>query len=184
MARKPKMGKATLEDMQILFRNFAGEERQFNNKGQRNFSLVLSQQEADEMARDGWNVKTKAPREDEEGGEPLYHLKCKVNFGGRPPQIVLVTDRGRTRLDEDTVGVLDYADIVKVDVILNPYEYDVNGSQGVTAYVEALFATIRENALERKYADVPELGQETRPQIESGQVEDIGELEQVAPWEG
>jgi hypothetical protein len=150
------MDDAKLEGVRIIFRNFAGEERQYNAKGKRNFSIVLQPDIAEAMTRDGWNVKTRPPRE--EDMEPLIHLPVKVNYEGRPPAIYLITSRGRNRLDQDTVAALDYADIENVDIIIHPYEYDVNGSQGVAAYVKTMFVTINEDYLERKYAEIPDVG--------------------------
>ena len=44
-----------------------------------------------------------------------------------------------------------------MDLILNPYEWAVNGKTGVKAYLKSIFVTIQEDELERKYADVPEI---------------------------
>jgi hypothetical protein len=55
------------------------------------------------------------------------------------------------------VSILDWADFAKVDLIMSPYKYDVNGNQGVSAYLKTIFVTIREDELEQRYADVPEI---------------------------
>lgn len=71
----------------------------------------------------------------------------------------MITSRGRTPLGEDEVSILDWADLANVDLIVNPYHWDVNGRQGVSAYLQTIFATIEEDELELKYADVPDSAQ-------------------------
>lgn len=153
----PRLGKVIMEDVRIVFRNFSGKEGQYNREGERNFAVILDDDTASQMIADGWNVKHLKPRE--EGEEPTPYIQVKVNFRGRPPRIVMITSRGRTPLGPDEVAILDWADIAKTDLIINPYQWDVNGRQGVTAYLQSIFVTIEEDELERKYADVPDSAQ-------------------------
>lgn len=146
-----------MEGVRIIFRNFTGKEGQFNRAGDRNFSVVLDNEIADVMAADGWNVKRLKPREDddddpEELGQAI--LPVSLNFKGRPPRIVLITSRGRSNLNEETVEMLDWADIVNVDLIVRPYEWSVNGKTGIKAYLQSLYVTIDEDPLEAKYGDL------------------------------
>jgi hypothetical protein len=143
-----------MEGVQIIFRNFAGKEGQYNREGDRNFAVLLDEKIAGAMAEDGWNIKWLRPRSEEEGEEPQAYLPISVNFKGRPPRIVMITSRGRTNLDEDTVETLDWADIINVDLIVRPYEWTVNQKSGIKAYLQALYVTIEEDALERKYAEM------------------------------
>lgn len=147
-----------LDDVQIRFRNFAGKPGQFNAAGQRNFCALLPHDTAGEMAALGWTIKELKPRE--EGDLPQPYIKIKVNFAGpRPPKIYMINSRGRTQLTEDMVDILDWADFAKVDLIISPYNYDFNGNKGVTAYLQTIFVTIREDELEQRYADVPDSAQ-------------------------
>jgi len=142
-----------MEGRRILFRNFAGAEGRFNAKGNRNFNVVLEPEEAEAMLQDGWNVKYLQPREEED--QPLPRLEVTVKFDGkRPPNVILITMRGKTKLDDETVAVLDWAEIENVDLIVRPYEWEVNGKTGVKAYLKSIYVTIREDELERKYMDV------------------------------
>jgi hypothetical protein len=143
-----------LENVRMVFRNFAGEEGQFNAKGKRNFNVLLNDDVAEAMIRDGWNVKYLQPKED--GDPPQARIEVAVNYNGRPPRIVMVTSRGKTPLDESTVSLLDWAEVEKTDLIIRPYEWQVGDKSGVKAYVQSLFVTIREDALEQKYAEVPD----------------------------
>ena len=144
-----------IEDCRLLFRNFSGEKMQFNAAGDRNFCIALPNDLASSMEKDGWNVKYLKARE--EGDEPQGYIKVKVNFSGRPPKVVMVTSRNKTTLDEHTAGLLDYADILTADVIINPYDWVLDsGATGRTAYLQSIFVTIRESELDRKYQDIPD----------------------------
>lgn len=145
-----------MEGVQIVFRNFAGKEGQYNREGDRNFGVLLAPDVALAMAADGWNVKYLKPKEDDEGDEVMQAwLSVTVGFGkGRPPQVVMITSRGRTHLDEKQVEMLDWTDIQNVDLIVRPYQWDVQGKTGIKAYLKSIYVTIDEDELEKKYADL------------------------------
>ena len=143
-----------MEGVRIIFRNFSGKEGQYNREGDRNFSVLLDEKTAQIMAEDNWNVKWLRPRDEEEEQEPQAYLPISVNFKGRPPRIVLITSRGRSNLDEDQVDMLDWADIINVDLIVRPYEWTVNNKSGVKAYLQSIYVTIEEDALELKYSEL------------------------------
>lgn len=161
MAQTPpqrnQLPNVTIEDVRLVFRNFAGEEGRYNAAGKRNFNILLNKDLAAAMEKDGWNVKYLQPRE--EGDEPQPRLEVAVNYKGRPPNIVIITSRGKTKLGESDVGILDWADIVKADLIIRPYHWEVSGNTGIKAYVQTLYVTIREDELELKYIDVPDSAQ-------------------------
>ena len=139
-----------VEDARIIFRNFSGKEGQYNREGDRNFAVVLDPDTAASMLADGWNVRHLEARE--EGDDPTPYVSVAVNFNNRPPRVVLLTSTTRTQLDEASVEILDWADIQNADLIARGYEWSVNGKSGVKAYLQSLFITIQEDALERKYA--------------------------------
>ena len=144
-----------LEDVRLLpgsFRNFSGRETQYNRAGDRNFAVLLGERQAKAMEKDGWNIKWTKAREEGDAEEP--YLSVTVKFGGRPPKIVMITSHGRTMLDEATVETLDWVDMVHVDMIIRPYEWVVNGKTGIKAYLQSIYVTIEEDALELKYSDV------------------------------
>lgn len=144
-----------MEDVRIVFRNFSGKETQYNREGDRNFAVLLAPDVADDLLKDGWNVKFLKARE--EGDEDQAYLQVAVGFKGRPPRIAMITSRGRTELGEEEVELLDWADIVQTDLIIRPYDWGpINGKSGRKAYLKSLFVTIQEDALEEKYGFVEE----------------------------
>lgn len=140
-----------MEGVRIIFRNFSGKEGQYNREGDRNFAVLLDDATANAMAEDNWNVKWLRPRSEDEEETPQAYLPVSLNFKGRPPRIVLVTSRGRTNLDEHSVEMLDWADIINVDLIVRPYEWTVNEKSGIKAYLQSIYVTIEEDPLEMKY---------------------------------
>lgn len=139
----------TLKEIRMAFRNFAGREEKFNPAGARNFLILLEEDKAAEMAALGWPIKRMRPRDDEPEGAPF--IKVKVRYEPKPPKIYLVTSRGKTLMDEAALASLDYVDIERADVTLNPYEWDINGNEGVTAYVKTLFIKAVEDYLEEEW---------------------------------
>ena len=146
-------GKLQIENARIIFRNFAGEERQFNPAGKRNFCVIIEDATlADQLVKDGWNVKTRLPRE--EGDEPLRYLPVEVSYKRRPPVITMITETNKTQLDEDSIGILDYADILSADLIINPYNWSVKDGSGVKAYLDKAYIVIQEDAFQKKYNNI------------------------------
>ena len=139
-----------IEDAKILFANFSGEEKAFNPKGRRNFCVLINPDDANNLADEGWNIKTLKPREEED--EPLPYLQVAVSFEYKPPKIVLITSGGQTILTEDMVGRLDWADIETADIIITPYPWSVNGKSGIKAYLKTAYITLAEDDLEKKYS--------------------------------
>lgn len=152
--KKPWIPDYTIKDAKIRWRNFSGREEKFNAKGDRNFTIFLEQHDSERLTDLGLNVKTLPALEDGTLGQDI--LKVKVNFKGRPPRLVLVTHRGRTLLGEDEAMMLDLSEIKKVDLILSPYWWDVNGNEGVAVSLKTIFMTIVEDELEIAYSDIPE----------------------------
>ena len=148
-----------IEDVNLLrgqFRNFAGEERPFNKLGDRNFCIGLSPELAEELAEDGYNVKVREPRE--EGDEALCYLKVFVNYKYREqPRVYLVTSRGKRELTEDTVGLIDYAEISRVDMSFRPYDWEVNGNAGRKPMLKGMYVHVVEDDLDLLYAETPDL---------------------------
>ena len=148
-----KLKPVTIENGILIWRNFAGKAGAFNPPGSRNFNVILPEDVAKAMSADGWNVKVKEPREEDD--DVFYFLPVAVGFdGARPPAIFVMPETNlhkRTRLDVDTVNMLDWAHIVNADLVVRPYEWEANGKTGIKAYLQSLYVIIEQDALAAKY---------------------------------
>lgn len=138
-----------VENARLIFKNFAGEESKFNRAGNRNFCVILDGDSAEDLRQMGWNVKALRPREDED--EPTYYLQVTVAFGNFPPKVVMISGKTKTVLDEESIDSLDYAEIANVDLIIRPYHWEVNGKEGIKAYLKTMYVTIEQDVFAGKY---------------------------------
>ena len=129
-----------IDDASIIYRNFAGVGSKFNREGDRNFAVRIPDTElADKLVEEGWNVKIKDPKE--EGDLPFMFLPVKIKFNDRGPVVYLKTGRNMVKLDEESISCLDNIDILGVDLDIRPYDWEVNGKTGRTAYLQAICVT-------------------------------------------
>lgn len=148
---KAEPKKVILQDVELIYTNFSGHAKQFNEEGRRNFNIILNEEQAETLARDGWNVRCRPPRDENE--KEICTLKINLSFKGKfPPQVIMVTSTNKIPMTEDTVFMLDTARIVKADVIFNSYSYSEHDPSKISAYVETLYVIIEENELDRKYS--------------------------------
>lgn len=150
-----------LEGVKLYFRNFSGKEDRFNAAGKRNFCVFLEEEHARKLKDDGWNIKWLKPKTEDD--IPQAYLQVSVAYGNIPPKIALVKYNlsdgipkpNVTMLDDETVNILDWAEIEKADIVIRPYNYDVNGTTGVKAYVKSMYVVIVKDDFEDKYYDAP-----------------------------
>lgn len=142
-----------IEGANIIWKNFSGERDRFN-PGKRGFSVVIDDTVmADELKQEGWNVKKRPLQEGADPSEQEWTLPVKLNMN-RYTQVWLIVGNHKTLLNEDTVAQLDVVDITDCDLSIRPYEWEMSGRTGITAYVDSMYVTIRENKFAEKYADL------------------------------
>lgn len=140
-----------IDDAKIIFRNFEGRGDKYNREGVRNFSILIEDPDtADALAEKGWNVKIKPGRDEDEG--PFMRLPVKVKFTDYGPNVYLVTGDRRNELDEESIGCIDNIDIESVDLDIRPYDWDVNGRTGRTAYLQSMQVVQRIDRFAARYA--------------------------------
>lgn len=140
-----------IEHATIMFRNFRGEPDKFNATGKRTFVVFLDPDVAEQVALAGWNVKRLAPRDDNPEGQAYLSVECQFKY--YPPTITIIKGQTMSRLDEETVGMLDWAEIDNVDLVLRPYEWTMAGKTGIKAYLKKMWVTLHESPLDQKYAN-------------------------------
>lgn len=151
-------GNIIIENARIGFRNFSGKEGQYNPAGKRNFCVMLDDPElVQKLIDDHWNVRYLKPRDPEEKPQP--YLQVAVSFEKYPPKIVVIGKHGKTLMSESDINTLDWAEIKSVDLIINPYNWNIRGDSGVKGYLKSMYITIVEDDLEDKYADIPDSAQ-------------------------
>ena len=147
-----------IDNARIIFRNFSGRGDKYNREGDRNFVLVIPDQEiADRLIADkneygvGWNVKIKAPRK--EGDEPFMFMTVKVKFNDRGPNVYLVSGESRIKLSEETISMLDDIDIQSVDLDIRPYDGEGTYGPFRSAYLQCMEVIQNVDRFEARHSD-------------------------------
>lgn len=141
-----------IDGHQIIFKNFEGRGDKFNREGDRNFSLRIDDPNtADALIKEGWNVRIKEGRDEEEG--PFMRLPIKVKFTNYGPNVYLRTGDRVNELDEEGIACLDNIDIDSVNMDIRPYDWDVNGRTGRTAYLQSMEVVQRIDRFAARYAN-------------------------------
>lgn len=156
MANKSRQvtGNINIENARIGFRNFSGKEGKFNPAGKRNFCVFLDEDIARSLEADGWNVRWLQSRDDQEADQG--YLQVAVSYDNIPPKIVMITSGGKSILDNESVSILDWAEIAEVDLIIRPYNWEVQSKKGVKAYVKSMYVSIAEDEFEKKWSNAPD----------------------------
>lgn len=140
-----------VDNARIGFRNFEGREGQYNAAGNKHFSIFIDEGIAKELEAEGWNIKWPKPSNNPEEDDRQPFFEVNVRFDKYPPKCIMIAGENVTRLDETTVGELDYARFVKIDIILNPSKWEVRGQRGIKPYLKAIYATVETDEYLERY---------------------------------
>ena len=140
-----------LENVRIVYPNFKGapaqimingKNREVNTDGSRKSNVTLDPMVAQELLEQGFNVKL--PTEENPNRAP--YLPIVLSKGPNVQQWVRIAlvDNGNGRFlditDPNQLAMLD--DITpgcRVNAVLSPYYWDVDGKSGITAYTKKLY---------------------------------------------
>lgn len=135
-------GNLIVENAVIFWTNFGGAPTRFRTQGGlRTFNLALPEDVAEGLKEDGWNIRTRAPYDDQD--DPLYFTECVLNMESKfEPRVMLCTEwkekKSMTRLHGDTVKKLDGMRFENVDLVIHPRRRDDGGCKG---YCNTIVAT-------------------------------------------
>lgn len=176
MAENNSRGILRLSGVRMIIKNFSGKKTDFNAEGDRNFGVVIDPELAEKLAADGIKVRTLRPRPDDPDGVETKWLKVKVNYNFRQePNVNLIKadpddpdDRNkmvRIHLNEDTINQLDWlpaSQILNVEMSIRFSRYPERPGRpaGISNYLDALYVTVMDDPLERKYGNIREAGRD------------------------
>ena len=143
------------ENAEIIFKNFSGRPTKYQRQeGFRTFSVVVDDPDmAQHLSEDGWNIRILRPRNEDD--TPRHILDVSINFNfWKKPEIYMICDGHKTKLDEEDLNILDGADIITSDIVVRPRLWDDGGTTRIKAYLQELYVTIRQSRFAAKYADM------------------------------
>ena len=158
------------------YKNFEGRKNEYNDAGQKTFSIRISEEEAlhrfpmgydaygeivygPGLIDQGLNVKPMPHREDEIN--PDWHLPVSIrydpDFPSRNPGVTMIsTDtNGRpvhTSLNEFSIGLIDRADVIEYNVAVRIHNWKKNGKSGRKAYLRNMDVTVYQDCVEKRRA--------------------------------
>lgn len=147
-------GIVQIDNARITHRNFSGIGSRYNREGDRNFALIIPDPDiAERLSNDGWNVKIRPARDP--GETPFMYLPVKIKFNERTvtvngeekkitsPNAQLVSNGKKIPITEGSINIFDNIDIDHVDLDIRPYDWEMNGETGRTAYLQGIRVTQR-----------------------------------------
>lgn len=154
-------------------RNFRGLERivggrMVNGEGKRNFCIFLpsvvdraivrgakqkewDKVDCDTLIEDGWNI-SKSENPTDPMAEPSYMLRVKVKY--HPvgsdlerlnPKVLICTQNGEMEMDEENIGDLDNAQIIKAALTVRASWQVTPSYTGYVAYLEKIVVRVYED---------------------------------------
>jgi hypothetical protein len=145
-----------LEGVEILpglWRNFSGAKGKYNAAGKRNFNIKLNEDQYNMLLQNGYNVGITKENPDDPDAERTMFLKVNIAFTAYGPKVHVYTTESSqvTDFGEEQISLLDTAYIIEADVVIRPYNWEVQGKTGVAAYLKELYVRIKVDPLRSKY---------------------------------
>jgi len=146
-----------IENAELVFApNFAGDDpKGYNRQHLPQFNVRIPDAIADDLIADGWPVQV-WPREPDDEQEQIYHLLITVRYDGyQPPTVYLVASNGqKTRIEDDEhfKKLMPGTKFKNIDLVIHPYQWEVNGKSGVKAYLGLGYFVVDSDPFEAKYA--------------------------------
>lgn len=148
-----------VEDIQlgdIIWKNFAGRATEFKPEGTRVFNLKLDPAGAEFFEAAGISGVKNLRFDPEYDEEVMSKVPVSVQFGEYPPEIYMIVNGRKKRLNEDTVGLLDRCRITGGDMYLAPWEWKVAGKTGIKLFLRKAYLEIELDSMDDKYSDYEE----------------------------
>lgn len=148
----------TIKNARLAFPNLAGSPTKYNKEGgKKTFCVILDEQTGNRLSKDGWNIKWFKVREGEEKEPRRAFMEVVVNYNARRgPQIIMLIENEKTPgtyLTEDTVILLDHAEIVSADMILNGFRWTEEEMPNLKPYLHKMYVTIRQDELDKMHRE-------------------------------
>lgn len=146
-----------IENAQIkwAFSHFDGRADTYNDEGDRNFTIKLSEEHAQRLMETGWNIKVMDGYE--EGDPPEYLFKVKISYKFDPPKIYLIKGDRKIRAEERDLADITRATVENIDVVIKPHKWERQGNRGVSAYVEEMYVVVSQSRFAQRYQDLQEI---------------------------
>ncbi len=145
----------SVEGAHLMFCNFEGRKREFNEEGKRNFCLVVSENPTLLQRCNDLGIRVKSYVNKTTGKVDYQYVQIAVRFDNVPPTIVLIANGYKTVLTESNVAMLDSMDIANVDLVIHPHAWSKYGRSGVKPYLRTMYVTMEEDNFAKKYANIP-----------------------------
>lgn len=148
----------TIKHARIAFPNFAGSPTKYVREGgKKTFCVILDEETGKNLAKDGWNIKWFKVREGEEKEPRRAFMEVVVNYNARRgPQIIMLIENENfppRYLTEETVLLLDHAEIVFADMILNGFRWTQDEMPNLKPYLNKMYVTVRQDELDKMYRE-------------------------------
>lgn len=143
-----------LNNVKVKYCNFAGNEGRFNEAGNRNFTVVLSEEDYIRMNEIGMNVKVHPPLH--EGDDPTYTMKVNVSYRYYTPKVIIGDGENFHELDKDELNIIDEAEmdgtIIHVDLTFRTSRSAKRtDNYGLSAYLKSIELIIDEDPIVKRY---------------------------------